>query len=260
MPPPPMSWHVDSRHGLVVVTVSGALDAAAGSALSRMVMHFLAREPVAVLVELSGMTVTEPGAARIFPELLVQAEVWPGTPVQLCAPGPATAALLTHGPAGSVPLFPSVADGLAALSGRDELISEHIGAAAGAARRARDVVTEACLRWNLPHLTAPATLAASELVTNAVEHAHTGATLQVRLRPRHLYVAAFDGAQTEPVPGDGHDPGAAGGRGLYLIDLVSTRWGHLRRSDGKVVWASFATAPAGDLSGYAALGPSSRGR
>jgi hypothetical protein len=51
----------------------------------------LAGEPVAILVELSGMTVTEPDAANIFPTIIQQADIWPGTPLLLCAPDPTTA-------------------------------------------------------------------------------------------------------------------------------------------------------------------------
>jgi anti-sigma regulatory factor (Ser/Thr protein kinase) len=84
---------------------------------------------------------------------------------------------------------------------------------------------------------------ASELVTNAIEHANTAMTLEVRLRPRYLYLAVHDGAYTEPVPRHGQDVEASGGRNLRLVERASTRWGYLRRTDGKVVWASFATTP-----------------
>jgi anti-sigma regulatory factor (Ser/Thr protein kinase) len=242
VPPQPLSWHVDSRDGLVVVTVSGALDAAAGSALYRTLMQCLAREPVAILVELSGMTVAEADAAKIFARILQQADVWPGTPLLFCAPDPTTATLIMNASRESVPLFATVADALSGLTGRDELFSELLLPVRGAARRGRDIVTEACLRWDVPHLTAPAALAASELVSNVVVHARTVMTVQVRLRPRYLYLAVFDGTDAEPVPRHGHDADASGGRGLRLVERVSTRWGHLRRTDGKVVWASFATS------------------
>jgi anti-sigma regulatory factor (Ser/Thr protein kinase) len=242
VPPQPLSWHVESRDGLVTVTVSGALDATAGSTLYRALMECLSHEPVAILVELSGMTVTEPDAAKIFPAVIQQAEIWPGTPVLLCAPDPTTATLITDAAGEPVPLTAGIAAGLATLSGRDELVSELILPTLNAVRRARDIVTDACGRWDLPHLVTPAALVVSELVTNAVEHAHTFATVQARLRPRHLYVAVFDGADGEPVPHQDWEPEAVGGRGLHLVELVSTRWGHQRRTDGKVVWASFATA------------------
>ena len=87
-------------------------------------------------------------------------------------------------------------------------------------------------------------LVTSELVTNAIEHARTPATLQLRRRPRYLYVAVLDGARTEPVRRHDRDPEAVGGRGLHMVGVVSTRWGHLLRPDGKVVWAAFDTSPA----------------
>lgn len=242
VPPQPLHWQVDSRDGLVTVTVRGDLDGQGGHDLYRALVQWLVREPVAILVEVSGMTVTEPGATRIFPMVGRQADMWPGTPLLLCATGSATATLNMDTTRGSVPVFDTVADALAALSGRDELISELILPVPGAARHARDVATEACLRWDLPHLTAPVALVASELITNAVEHAHTAMTLQVRLRPRYLYLAVFDGADTEPVLRRDRDPGAPGGRGLRLVEHAATRWGYLRRDDGKVVWAAFATS------------------
>ncbi len=241
--PQPLSWHVDSRDGSAVVTVRGGLDGKGGSALYRALVQCLAGKPDAILVELSGMTVTDPDAAKIFSTIIQQADIWPGTPLLLCAPDPTTASLITHGTPESVPVFTTIADARAALTGGDELITDIVLPVPGAARHARNVVTEACARWDLPHLTAPVTLVASELVTNAIEHANTVMTLQVRLRPRHLYLAVHDGAYTEPIPRHGPDAEPSGGRGLHLVEHASTQWGYLRQTDGKVVWASFARTP-----------------
>ncbi len=240
MPPRPLTWHVDSSDdGLVLVTVSGDLGAEGGAALHGVVLRSLARAPVAILVVLWGMRGAGPGAAAVLATMIRQAEAWPGTPVLLCAPGPATASLITD--ATGVPLFATTADARAALTGRDELVSELVLPVPGAARHARNVATEACVRWDLPHLTAPVTLVASELVTNAIEHARTVMTLQIRLRPRLLYVAVTDGADAEPVRAAGPDAGEGEGRGLRLVELMSTCWGYRRLPGGKVVWASFVT-------------------
>ncbi len=59
--------------------------------------------------------------------------------------------------------------------------------------------------------------------------------------PRLFYLAVFDGAHSEPVPRPAYSPEATGGRGLHLVDIVTTRWGFLRRTDGKVVWAALTT-------------------
>jgi anti-sigma regulatory factor (Ser/Thr protein kinase) len=242
VPPRQPSWHVDWRDGRVVVTVKGALDVEGGSALYRTLVQYLAREPVAILVELSGMTVTEPDAAQAFAMVSRQADIWPGTPVLLCAPTPATATLITNASGDSLPLFRTIGDGLSALTGHDEHISELLHPVPGAARRARDIVTEACLRWDVPHLTPRAVLVASELVSNVVVHAHTVMTLQARLRPRFLYLAVYDGSHAEPVRRDGDNANTLDGRGLQLVERASARWGYLRRTDGKVVWASLATS------------------
>ena len=243
MPPQPLTWDIDSRDGVVTVTVCGPLDLRSGPRLCRAVSGCLLPEPVAVLVDLSGVSVLDPEAAGTFSEIQHQADPWPGTPVLLCAPGPATAAMITGGAGEPLPLFATTAAALSTLISHDAVISEPIAPVRGAARRARDVLTGACLRWNLPHLTAAATVVASELVTNAMRHAGTAMTLQTRLRPRYLYLAVFDGSHAEPVPRRDHDPHAAGGRGLPLVEQLAARWGYRQRPDGKVVWASFATAP-----------------
>lgn len=245
MPSPPLSWHVDVRDGLVFVTVTGALDAERGSALYHAVTQCLAREPAAVLMELSGMTVAEPDAVRTFSMLRKQAGVWPGTPLLLCGADPSVAMLLGSANPDPAPLAGSVADGLATLRANDQFLSHPIPPVVGAAHHARGVVREACARWGLAHLAGPAVLVTSELVSNAVEHARTAATLQMRLRPRWLYLAVFDGARAEPAPRHDRHPEAVGGRGLHMVDVVSTRWGHLPRPHGKVVWAAFATSPPG---------------
>jgi anti-sigma regulatory factor (Ser/Thr protein kinase) len=203
----------------------------------------LLREPVAIAVEMSGVSVTDPVAANTFSMILRQADLWPGTPVLLCAPDATTASMITSGSSEPVPLFATVAAALAVLTGHDAVIREHIPPVRGAARHARDIVTDACLRWDLPHLTAATTVVVSELVTNAVVHAGTAMTLQARLRARYLYLAVSDGSHAEPVPRP-HHPGTPGGRGLHMVELLSARWGYQRQHDGKVVWASFATALA----------------
>ena len=68
----------------------------------------------------------------------------------------------------------------------------------GAARRARDVITEACIRWELPILIAPASVVVTELVTNALVHAQTMADLTVVRGRRYLLIRVCDGSATMP--------------------------------------------------------------
>ena len=125
-------------------------------------------------------------------------------------------------------------------------VLEELLPVAGASRRARDVVTDACLRWDLPNVVGAAAIIISELVSNVVDHAHTPMTIEVAHRDSHLYLAVHDGASTPPVPKDlAGDTRALRGRGLMLIAAVATTWGYDPNNDGKTVWATVALPPGG---------------
>lgn len=108
------------------------------------------------------------------------------------------------------------------------------------ARYARDIVAEACLRWDLAHLIAPATLIISELVSNVVDHAQTTMTLKVALRSADLYLAVHDGDSTPPVLNRDARESTPRGRGLQLVAAASTAWGYVGEGHGKTVWATLS--------------------
>jgi anti-sigma regulatory factor (Ser/Thr protein kinase) len=122
------------------------------------------------------------------------------------------------------------------------MLSDELLPIAGAARQARNVATDACMRWSLPELLAPASLIANELVSNVVDHAHTMMTLRVTLRPRYLQIAVRDGATGEPVLRTLAGATERRGRGLLLVKATANSWGWLPTQDGKVVWASLRFA------------------
>ena len=88
-----------------------------------------------------------------------------------------------------------------------------------------------------------AELLASELATNAILHARTDFDLRLCLTGRMLRVAVTDGSSRPPSPivvdGD-----ATSGRGLRLLDLLSTRWGTETTDTGKSVWFELTLAAA----------------
>lgn len=103
------------------------------------------------------------------------------------------------------------------------------------------MVTDACLRWDLPDLVTPAALIISELVSNVVDHAHTLMTVRIAHRESHLYLAVDDGVSAPPVPQEmSDDVLPLRGRGLMLVSAAATTWGYERREDGKTVWATVA--------------------
>ena len=114
----------------------------------------------------------------------------------------------------------------------------------------RAVATES----GLAHLADTAELLASEIVTNAVQAsdrlniAETPVVqITVTIDHESLLIRVWDGSDSMPVRqqvalSDG------GGRGLTIIDALSTDWGACREADGKVVWALIGPVPSLGLS------------
>jgi len=87
-----------------------------------------------------------------------------------------------------------------------------------------------------------AELAASELVTNAIVHGAPPVELEVDIRESQcVRIAVKDTAPLLPVLTPRTTPQTSeGGRGLAIVDAVSTRWGLVATADGKQVWCEIA--------------------
>ncbi|WP_229789321.1 ATP-binding protein [Pilimelia terevasa] len=114
--------------------------------------------------------------------------------------------------------------------------------AVGAARAARELVTEACARGELAPLAGAACTVVTELVNNAVVHARTPLELVIGLRADGLDIAVHDGSAQLPQPRQPVAPAAPGGRGMVMVAALATRWGADPRPGGKVVWATLDAA------------------
>jgi anti-sigma regulatory factor (Ser/Thr protein kinase) len=103
--------------------------------------------------------------------------------------------------------------------------------------------------WDLGRLAEPVELVVSELLTNAITAARAvdpGIPVRLWLRSAgaSVLILAWDPGPGSPAARPA-DPGAESGRGLLLVEAVSTRWGwyvpDLRTGKaghaGKVVWA-----------------------
>lgn len=242
----PSAAQYDVRYdgGHALVRLSGALSLGSAPTVRTGLLKCLAEQPDAVIVDVSALVVEDPLALSVFTAVARQAAMWPGTPVLLCAPAPRTAALLTAGGYGPLPIYPSVRAACATTTGRSGMpsLSDELLPVTGACRQARDLLTEACVRWDVPHLIAPASIIASELVANVIAHAHTSMTVRVTMPRRHLHIAVRDGSTAVPEPVTDAPLTATGGRGLLLVATLAQRWGSLPTSGGKVVWAILPTA------------------
>jgi hypothetical protein len=230
----------------MIAALSGELGMDDVARLRTRLLKCLAEQPEALLLDLSRMTLRDPLALALFGAVRRQAARWPGIPMLLCAPDPDTDRQLRGATHRSLAVFPTL-EAARAQAGRDRhtlpMLSDDLLPIAGAARQARNVTTDACVRWDLPDLLAPACLIASELVSNVVDHAHTMMSLRVTLRPRYLQIAVRDGSAAEPTAlSTQGDATARRGRGLMLIEATAHSWGWLPTENGKVVWASLQVA------------------
>lgn len=225
---------VESGQSYPVVRLIGVLDAETAGPVRSALLSALAPQPEALVVDVCDLTVSDPAAVSVLSEVARETADWPAAHLVLCA-RPDDGAWLQLG----FPVWPGRAEALAALgppnsSHQLSLAQEPV---VGAARRSRELVTEACARWELPELAGPASIVVTEMVNNVVAHARTAMTVLLAVRDGNLTVAVRDRSATVPRFSGPVAPTSYGGRGLLLIDSVARRWGTLPLDDGKVVWA-----------------------
>lgn len=127
---------------------------------------------------------------------------------------------------------------------RDKVISLPLESHVRAVPQARRIIRTELDRWGLPEHVEIAELLVSELVTNALQHAWGPLHLRMSHSPvdRMLRCDIADGCPAAP---PAHRPPARAdedhGRGLHLVDQLSTRWGARHTGAGKTVWFELRT-------------------
>jgi anti-sigma regulatory factor (Ser/Thr protein kinase) len=107
------------------------------------------------------------------------------------------------------------------------------GNAVSAARRASATVLA---EWGAsPETSWDLLLAASELVTNAIRHGDAPIELRLRQIPDGIVLEVHDGSSVLPARSE-PAPDASNGRGLYLVEAVSSSWGVRPTGNGKSIW------------------------
>jgi anti-sigma regulatory factor (Ser/Thr protein kinase) len=118
-----------------------------------------------------------------------------------------------------------------------------LGALPGAVVCARLHARQVLWEWGLSACTENAELLVSELVTNAIQASPSAERiLPVRLwltsDGTRLLIQVQDTNPCPPAP-TGRDDDDESGRGLVIVDAISTKWGWDAKEDhsGKIVWA-----------------------
>ena len=108
---------------------------------------------------------------------------------------------------------------------------------------ARRFVRGALTSWGEGHLVGDGELIVSELATNAVLHGGSPFRASIEWSPHVVRIAVEDAG-----PGFPHShrasPDAPSGRGVAIVEALSSRWGCDRVDGGKVSWAELETQQA----------------
>ncbi|WP_436789184.1 ATP-binding SpoIIE family protein phosphatase [Yinghuangia sp. YIM S10712] len=108
--------------------------------------------------------------------------------------------------------------------------------------RARELTTRQLARWGLDELAFTTELVVSELITNAIRYGGSPVGLRL-IRDEVLVCEVSDPSNSQPrlrraVPTD------EGGRGLFLVAQMTSRWGSRYRRSGKTIWAEQSMDPS----------------
>jgi hypothetical protein len=224
---------VDTGGWYPVIRLAGMLDTDTAAAVRFALVELLAQQPEAIVIDVSDLQLANPDATSVLRDVARETADWPAAHLVLCAPS--SDPWHTTG----LPVWRSKADAFSDLGEPEppRQLTLELEPVVGAARRSRELVTEACGRWDQPALAGPACIVITELVNNVVTHAKTPMIVLLAIRRDAMAVAVRDRSTTVPqftgpVPATSY-----GGRGLLLIDSVADRWGSLPLEQGKVVWA-----------------------
>lgn len=236
-----MKIETEDLAGVVVATPEGRLDLASYAALRDGLLKIATDAPVAVVVRLgSGFEVPSTAMLSVFTTVWTKVSQWPDIPmVVLAETREHREDLRTSGAGRSVRTAQDLKEALDIVEQPPHCRFRRVSLPRSptAPIVARAVVREACEQWGLSRVTDDAVLVVSELVENAVRHAHSEPVLRIELRPRGLSLAVRDNDPTPPVLA-WPDPNVPGHRGVQLVDRISIAWGCAPSSDGgKIVWA-----------------------
>ncbi|WP_367129672.1 ATP-binding protein [Saccharothrix sp. HUAS TT1] len=243
--------------GAAVVRPTGKLDLTTYRQLRDELLKCAVDEPTAVIVRLdAAFECATPALLSVFAMVWLRVAEWPGIPVMLVAE-PAHHRALTTSSATSVPRFRTLDTALAAVERPPECRHDEtrLPGTTKSGLLARNFVRAACERWRVTDLVHNALTVATELVENAVRHAHSAPLLRLELRGHRLTIAVCDDSPEPPAepeqrggrprrsrqsPGEPRKPQSRrpGGWGMSIVASLSRTWGcYPWRRGGKVVWA-----------------------
>lgn len=114
-------------------------------------------------------------------------------------------------------------------------------------RRLRHLLRDRLHEWDLDVYLNELELLASEMVTNALIHAHSEVDVRLREYPDRIRVEVRDSDPHPPAPvwilgtDEAENQEAESGRGLLIVDAVASAWGSSPAGRGKTTWFELRT-------------------
>lgn len=232
--PSEVRHRVDADQAFPLVRLTGVLDRGTAPQVRAALLDVLADQPAAIVVDVADLRPAQPEAVAVLREVRRETADWPAARLALCDPHD-TGRWQDTG----WPVWSDSADAFGSFGSpdRDHRLSLGLEPLVGAARRSRELITEACDRWDRADLAGASCIVVTEMVNNVVAHARTPMIVLLATRGSGLSVAVRDESTIAPAFSGAPAPTAYGGRGMLLIDSIAARWGNLVLSHGKVVWA-----------------------
>jgi anti-sigma regulatory factor (Ser/Thr protein kinase) len=241
-----MEFDRTMRDGCIVVALTGSINLFTAPRVQRELLKDLAERPYAIVCDLSGVDVIDPVCSTVFSTVANHpSSDWPATAFLLCGARAGVAGELGRlAMPHFLPMYDSLENALDGVAARPPYLRDELRLAptATAPAAARLYVRDVLQYWRLAlpgqDVIDRAELLADELVTNAVVHARTSLRLRLELRGDLLHLGVHDASprRLRLVPGD---PESETGRGLRLVEQLTTAWGvHRGRDGGKAVWCT----------------------
>ena len=234
------------RDGCIVVGLTGPINLFTAPGVRRELLKDLADRPYGIVCDLTGVESLDPVCATVFSSVANHpSSDWPATAFLLFGAQPAVAGVLERLAVPNIlPLYDTLEEALDQVADRPPFLRDELRLAptATAPAAARLYVRDVLQYWRLAlpdgEVIDRAELLADELVTNAVVHARTTLRLCLELRGDILHIGVHD-ASPRLLRLVSSDPHSESGRGLRLVEQLSSAWGVQRRPDeGKVVWCT----------------------
>ncbi|MGE2713980.1 STAS domain-containing protein [Mycolicibacterium litorale] len=237
----PLSVTAEAVGDHTLLTVVGELDSTTYRELRDHIIKVALDEPMAVLIDMSGLTVTVESALAVFTSARWHVTRWPEVALALiCRHSAGRSAVRRNGVTRYVPVYATVDEAVAAVAADHPLrhrrrAKVQLPAAKSSLCRARDMVDEWLTAWSREELIPVAKIVVTTFVENVLQHTDSDPGVRLEASDGTVTVAVADESRVPAAvrePEDADRPS-----GLKIVAAMCRMWGVAPTLTGKTVWA-----------------------